>query len=84
LSGQDSVDVAVNTLKLGAYDYIVKDQMALKKMLDKINKILALQALVKSNKRYKKGIIIFFIVLAVIIALLFGLTFFFPGKFHFV
>lgn len=84
LSGQDSVDVAVNTLKLGAYDYIVKDQMALKKMLDKITKILALQALVRSNKRYKTGIIVFFIVLAVIISLLFGLTFLFPGKFHFV
>ncbi len=84
LSGQDSVDVAVNTLKLGAYDYIVKDQMALKKMLDKITKILALQALVRSNKRYKTGIIVFFIVLAVIVSLLFGLTFLFPGKFHFV
>jgi DNA-binding NtrC family response regulator len=84
LSGQDSVDVAVNTLKLGAYDYIVKDQMALKKMLDKITKILALQALVRSNKRYKAGIIVFFVILAIIISLLFGLTFLFPGKFHFV
>jgi DNA-binding NtrC family response regulator len=84
LSGQDSVDVAVNTLKLGAYDYIVKDQMALKKMLDKITKILALQALVRSNKRYKAGIIVFFVLLAIIISILFGLTFLFPGKFHFV
>jgi len=84
LSGQDSVDVAVNTLKLGAYDYIVKDQMALKKMLDKITKIMAIQALVKSNKRYKTGIIIFFVTLAIIIVLLFGLSFLFPNKFHFV
>ena len=38
--GLDSVDVAVNTLKLGAFDYIVKDQMALKKLTDKITKIV--------------------------------------------
>lgn len=83
LSGQDSVDVAVNTLKLGAYDYIVKDQMALKKMLDKITKILAVQVLVKSNKRYKTGIMLFFVALGVIIMVLVGLALLYPSKFQF-
>lgn len=83
LSGQDSVDVAVNTLKLGAYDYIVKDQMALKKMLDKITKILAVQVLVKSNKRYKTGIMLFFVALGVILMVLVGLALLYPNKFHF-
>jgi DNA-binding NtrC family response regulator len=81
LSGQDSVDVAINSMKYGAYDYIVKDQMALKKMVDKINKIISVKELVKSNKRYKSGVTFFFIALAVLILLLISLSLLFPGKF---
>jgi DNA-binding NtrC family response regulator len=83
LSGQDSVDVAVNTLKLGAFDYIIKDQMALKKLTDKITKILAIQDLVKSNKRYKTGIILFFVALALIVLILISLSLIYPSKFTF-
>jgi DNA-binding NtrC family response regulator len=83
LSGQDSVDVAINTMKHGAYDYIVKDQMALKKMADKITKIIAIQKLVKSNKRYKVGIILFFLTLALIIVFLISLSIIYPHKFSF-
>lgn len=83
LSGQDSVDVAINTMKHGAYDYIVKDQMALKKMADKIAKILAVQDLVKSNKRYKTGIALFFIALGAIILFIILLTVLYPHKFSF-
>jgi DNA-binding NtrC family response regulator len=81
LSGQDSVDVAINTMKFGAYDYIVKDQMALKKMADKITKITSVQDLVRSNKRYKVGVTLFFIALAIIILILVSLTIFFPERF---
>jgi DNA-binding NtrC family response regulator len=66
LSGQDSIEVAINTLKYGAYDYIVKDQMALSKMADKITKIVATQELVRNNKRFKQGIILFFVALIAI------------------
>ena len=82
LSGQDSVDVAINTMKLGAFDYIVKDQMALKKMVDKISKIIAMQRLVISNRRYKTGIALFFTALAVILLALLGLSRLFPQKFN--
>ena len=81
LSGQDSVDVAINSMKYGAYDYIVKDQMALKKMVDKINKIISVKDLVRSNKRYKVGVTFFFIALAILILILVSLTLFFPDKF---
>jgi hypothetical protein len=54
-------------LKYGAYDYIVKDQMALTKMVDKISKIVATQNLIRNNRRFKTGIVLFF---AVLIALL--------------
>jgi len=80
LSGQDSVDVAVNTLKMGAYDYIVKDQMALKKLIDKITKILATQKLIRNNRRYKTGIALFFLALAVILLFLLGLSMLYPNK----
>ena len=83
LSGQDSVDVAVNTLKLGAFDYIVKDQMALKKLADKISRIMTMQKLVKSNRRYKIGIILFFVALVALIILLLTLSVIYPGKFNF-
>jgi DNA-binding NtrC family response regulator len=81
LSGQDSVDVAINSMKYGAYDYIVKDQMALKKMVDKIKKIMSVRDLVKSNKRYKVGVTFFFIALAVLILVIISLTLLFPDKF---
>jgi DNA-binding NtrC family response regulator len=81
LSGQDSVDVAINSMKYGAYDYIVKDQMALKKMVDKINKIISVQDLVRSNKRYKVGVTFFFIALAILILILVSLTLLFPNRF---
>jgi DNA-binding NtrC family response regulator len=81
LSGQDSVDVAINSMKYGAYDYIVKDQMALKKMVDKIKKIMSVRDLVKSNKRYKVGVTFFFIALAVLILVIISLTILFPDKF---
>ena len=37
LSGQDSIEVAIDCIKYGAYDYIVKDEFALIKLSDKIN-----------------------------------------------
>lgn len=82
LSGQDSIDVAINTMKYGAYDYIVKDQIALKKMVNKINRIISVQQLVKSNKRYKVGVSMFFIILVIVIVLILSLTLFFPNEFN--
>jgi DNA-binding NtrC family response regulator len=80
LSGQDNIDVAINTMKYGAYDYIVKDQMALKKMVAKINKIQSVNKLVQTNKRYRTGVVVFFAVLVVVIVVILALTFFFPNK----
>src|ERR1035437_10198138 len=81
LSGQDSIDIAINSMKYGAYDYIVKDQMALQKLVDKINKIISVQDLMRSNKRYKVGVTFFFIALAVLILILVSLTLLFPERF---
>lgn len=67
LSGQDSIDIAINSMKYGAYDYIVKDQMALQKLVNKIHKISSITELVKSNKRYRVGVILFFVALGLLV-----------------
>jgi len=78
LSGQDNIEIAINSIKFGAYDYIVKDQHSLIKLTDKINKIMVSHELINSNKRFKFGITIFFVALAIIILIFASLTIFFP------
>lgn len=81
LSGQDNIDVAINTMKYGAYDYIVKDQMALKKLVNKIHKIQSYNQLEVSKKRYKLGVILFFVFLAVFIIVLITVALMYPQYF---
>jgi len=83
LSGQDSIDIAINSMKYGAYDYIVKDQMALQKMVNKIHKINSVTELVKSNKRYKVGVILFFIGLGILVLVTLTLAILHPQVFGF-
>jgi DNA-binding NtrC family response regulator len=65
LSAQDSIDIAISTIKYGAFDYIVKDEVALQRMLQKIENIIKLQ---KLRKRYQ--ILKFVIIINLIIATL--------------
>ncbi len=81
LSGQDSIDIAINSMKYGAYDYIVKDQMALQKLVNKIKKINSVTELVKSNKRYRVGVVLFFIGLGLLIMATIALAVFYPQIF---
>jgi DNA-binding NtrC family response regulator len=81
LSGQDSIDIAINSMKYGAYDYIVKDQMALQKMVNKIHKIDSVTELVKTNKRYKIGVTLFFIGLIILIIVTLALAILHPQIF---
>jgi uncharacterized membrane protein YidH (DUF202 family) len=68
-------------MKYGAYDYIVKDQMALQKLVNKIHKINSVTELVKSNKRYKVGVVLFFIGLALLIIATLTLALLYPQVF---
>lgn len=81
LSGQDSIDIAINSMKYGAYDYIVKDQMALQKLVNKIQKINSVTELVKSNKRYKVGVVLFFVGLGILIIATLVLAIMYPSIF---
>jgi len=81
LSGQDSIDIAINSMKYGAYDYIVKDQMALQKLVNKINKINSVTELVNTNKRYKIGVVLFFVGIGIFIVLAIALAIMYPQIF---
>ncbi len=83
LSAQNDVSVAVSIIKQGAYDYIVKNDKALKKLSTSIeNAIMATKA-VKIRKGYKIGVIGFFIILIIIILIILSLSIFFPDDFSF-
>lgn len=69
LTANESMEVAVNTIKYGAYDYIIKDEVALEKMINKVNKIGVLLDLNDKNKQIKIFKIAFVILLALIVIL---------------
>lgn len=83
LSGQDNLNIAVNTIKYGAYDYVVKDRFALNKLLDNIEKIMKIQRGQLQNKQFKVGITLFFIVLAILVVGISSFAIFFPRIFSF-
>lgn len=67
LSGNDNIDIAINTMKYGANNYIVKDQHALPKLIEKIHQLNTASEVVKTNKRFKLGVLLFFIGLALLV-----------------
>jgi DNA-binding NtrC family response regulator len=81
LSGQDSIDNAINSMKYGAFDYIVKDKMALQKLVDKIHKINTVTELVQSKKSYKFGAVLFFIILGLLVVAIIILAMMYPEIF---
>jgi len=81
LSGNDSIDIAINSMKYGAYNYIVKDQMALQKLVEKIQKINSVSKLVETKKKFKIGVILFFVGLGVLILITIFIAIKFPQTF---
>lgn len=67
LTGNESMEVAVNTIKFGAYDYIIKDKVTLDKVVDRIQKIRKVKALEMRNKQIQKFIILFLGVIFLIV-----------------
>ena len=51
ISAQDSVQLAINTLKYGAYDYIQKDEGAFPKLKDIISRIKKGQDIIKRHEQ---------------------------------
>ena len=71
LTGNEDLEVAVNSIKYGAFDYIIKDNdIALKKVLNKIDKISKMLDLEKRNRFIKRAMIVTLILLIVIVVFL--------------
>ena len=59
LSGQESIQVAVDILKKGAFDYLIKDGYAKENAVYRIKKLLYVKKLEFNNKSYKMAVYIF-------------------------
>jgi len=59
LTNNESMEVAVNTIKYGAYDYIIKDKITLDKVMDRIGKITQLKSLERRNRQIQKYMLLF-------------------------
>jgi len=69
LSGQSTIEIAVEAIKFGAFDYIIKDNFAKENVLNKINNVLKIKSLLKTRRILINGLIGFGIIL--IVSLLF-------------
>jgi DNA-binding NtrC family response regulator len=83
LSGDDSYEIAANTLKYGAFDYLVKDNLALKKLIVVINKIIKTHRIRDHKNHYKVGVPFFLLSFALFIITLASLPIIFPKLFTF-
>ncbi|HRP89196.1 MAG TPA: response regulator [Edaphocola sp.] len=74
LSGQDKIDVAIDTMKYGAFDYVVKGESAFNRIENIINKVSEMNKLKVLNEGYKRTITLLTIVIGLIIigALVYG------------
>ena len=76
LSGQDKIDVAVDSMKYGAYDYVVKGETAFSRTENILNNVSELHKVKTINKAYKRTIVLLSVAIGLIIALALYLYFF--------
>ncbi len=69
LSGQDKIEVATDSMKYGAYDYVVKGETAFSRMENAMNNISQLHRMKTINGAYKKTITFLAVVIGLIVLL---------------
>ncbi len=68
LTGQDRIEVASNTIKYGAYDYIVKNETAFHKLELALTQLENLHSLKKSNGFQKSMNLVFWVLVLALFA----------------
>jgi two-component system OmpR family response regulator len=70
LSGQDKIDVAIDSMKHGAYDYVIKGETAFSRMENLLNNIIELHSYKESSKSYKAviGFLCFLLACAIVVS----------------
>ena len=81
LSGQDKIEVAVDSIKYGAYDYVVKGETAFSRMENTMNNVSELHKMKVVNRAYKNTIIFLSIGIGLITMLSLYLMFFYQNQY---
>jgi len=76
LSGQNDVQVAVNIMKLGAADYIVKNDKAPQNLVNSVEYLVSGERKEKIKKGFQIGVIGFFIMMFLLVMIIILLTIF--------
>ena len=79
LSGQDKIEVAVDSIKFGAYDYVVKGETAFSRMENTMNNVSELHKMKVVNRAYKNTIIFLSVGIGLITLLSLYLMFFYDN-----
>jgi two-component system OmpR family response regulator len=69
LSGQDKLEIAVDSMKYGAYDYVIKGETAFSRMENIFNNVNELTVAKTVNQSYKKIIIFLSVMIGLIVLL---------------
>lgn len=72
-TAQDKIEVAINTLTHGAFDYILKNESAFHRAGNAVKNIIKKHKLEKSNRFYKTLLIIMGIIIGVLVVVTFTL-----------
>ncbi len=76
LSGQDKLEVAVDSMKYGAYDYVVKGETAFARTENALNNVSELHKTRVINKAYRRTILLLSLGIGVITIIALYLAFF--------
>ncbi|NNC95626.1 MAG: response regulator [Chitinophagales bacterium] len=68
LSGQENMEVAVNSLKYGAYDYVIKNDFAYRRISTLIGRICKWNTMLKRSKQLKRTERGIFLALGLVVA----------------
>lgn len=74
ISGQNEVEIAVKIMKLGAADYVIKNEKAPYRLVRAIEQVQAVTKTEKLKKGFKLGVVGFFIVLFLVIVTIILIT----------
>lgn len=77
LSGQNEINVAIKIMKLGAADYIIKNEQAPQRLVRSIENLLAKSKQIKVQKGINIGVVGFFMMLFLIIMAIILVSIFF-------
>jgi two-component system OmpR family response regulator len=77
LSGQDKLEVAIDSMKHGAYDYVIKGETAFSRMENILNNINELSSIKAANNNYKKVITFLWAAIIGVVLLAFGMMYMF-------